>query len=408
MSTETEPVFILITMDRKADFIVFTRSDGKEARFPLSSSPFEASSVLSKIHLAPFLGALLVETQYGDEVLFELPIGDALDQLAGRLVVYLDQNQWSALSNARHRAHEVSKELREAADRLDTWLREGRLVLPASSAHYYETTKRFDARKRYELGLTILQCSRGWQMRDPPQVRRNEIQAGLRLRLSKPDSVQAEAVFTLDPNALHSSIRGKQGYSASKDLPPEQVRAVETLTSAVAYIDTMLDAERLETGPDTGWAAANQRFSDWLDGEGRDSQQKRKVIDILMLSDLRRELAEESYSAGLPLEQLPQWFMKDVIRDINGYPMLGIFRETLHQRHLNKGTTWRPNDLTDMIYLSCAAGYADIVVCEKHMREPLTRGVRRVGRSARVFRHLTEAVDAIDTFLASAPAARFR
>ena len=40
-------------------------------------------------------------------------------------------------------------------------------------------------------------------------------------------------------------------------------------------------------------------------------------------------------------------------------PAVGLFREVLHSRHLNKGTTWRPNDLTDMIYLSCAAGYAD-------------------------------------------------
>jgi hypothetical protein len=72
----------------------------------------------------------------------------------------------------------------------------------------------------------------------------------------------------------------------------------------------------------------------------------------------------------------------------------------LHHRHLNKGTKWLPNDLTDMIYLSCAAGYADIVVCEKQMREPLTHGVRRVGHPTRVFRHVTEAVDAIEAVLA--------
>lgn len=406
MSTEADPVVVLITMDRETESLVFTRSDSKEARFPLKSSPFETSSVLSKVHLTPSKGALLVVTQHGDEILFELPIHDGPDQLGGRLVMYLDQNQWSVLSNAFHKTGEASKEECEAADRIAAWVKKGHLVLPASAGHYYETSKRFDTRKRYGLGLTVLQYSRGWQMRDPLRVRRNEVHDGLCLRLSKPDTMRAEAVFTLDANAIYSPTRGMNGYSASADLPPAQARAVEVLTAAVVSIDTMLDAEWLEPGPDTGWTAANQRFSDWLDEQERDPQQKRKAIDAFLLSDLRRELAEESYLAGLPLEQLSQWFTKDVIRDISGYPMLGVFREMLHHRHLNKGTTWRPNDLMDMIYLSCAAGYADLVVCEKHMREPLTHGVRRVGRPTRVFRRLAEAVDAIEEVLASAPATR--
>lgn len=122
MSTEADPVVVPITMDRKTESIVFTRSDGKEARFPLKPSPFGASSVLSKVHLTPSMDALLVVTQHGDEILFELPIHDHPDQLAGRLVVYLDQNKWSVLSNAFHKTGEVSKEEREAADRIAAWV----------------------------------------------------------------------------------------------------------------------------------------------------------------------------------------------------------------------------------------------------------------------------------------------
>ncbi|MCX5606670.1 hypothetical protein OHB39_03540 [Streptomyces sp. NBC_00047] len=77
----------------------------------------------------------------------------------------------------------------------------------------------------------------------------------------------------------------------------------------------------------------------------------------------------------------------------------------LHSRHLNKGTTWRPNDLTDMVYLSCAAGYADFVVCEKHMRDPLQHGLKRLGRSAQVYRQLTDAVVAIEEALEASPVA---
>ncbi|MEU2434386.1 hypothetical protein ABZ611_33750 [Streptomyces sp. NPDC007861] len=85
------------------------------------------------------------------------------------------------------------------------------------------------------------------------------------------------------------------------------------------------------------------------------------------------------------------------MRAIGESPAVGLFREMLHSRHLNKGTTWRPNDLTDMIYLSCAAGCADYdVVCEKHMRDPLQHGLKRMGRSAQVYRRLADAVAAIE------------
>ncbi|MFF3264801.1 hypothetical protein ACFYWO_37270 [Streptomyces sp. NPDC002932] len=94
---------------------------------------------------------------------------------------------------------------------------------------------------------------------------------------------------------------------------------------------------------------------------------------------------------------------KGLVRAVGGSPALGLFREMLHSRHLNKGTTWRTNDLTDMVYLSCAAGYADFVVCEKHMRDPLQRGLRRTGLPTRVDRHLADAVVAIEAALVTSP-----
>jgi len=78
-----------------------------------------------------------------------------------------------------------------------------------------------------------------------------------------------------------------------------------------------------------------------------------------------------------------------------------MFREVLHERHLNKGTVWRRNDLTDMVYLSCAAGYADFVVCERHMGNVLTQGLKRLRRQPRVFRRLRDAAPAIGDRLGS-------
>ncbi|MEU6061071.1 hypothetical protein [Streptomyces sp. NPDC047097] len=98
----------------------------------------------------------------------------------------------------------------------------------------------------------------------------------------------------------------------------------------------------------------------------------------------------------MPLERFGAWMTKKAAKDIAALPSLGLFREVFHTRHLKRGTTWRINDCTDMVYLSCAAGYADFVVCERHMREHLSHGLRRMASSTQVFRHLHEAVDAIE------------
>ncbi|WKX10541.1 hypothetical protein [Streptomyces sp. NL15-2K] len=398
MENESNLSIILITMDRAAACTVFTRSDGKEARLPLDPSPFEDTSVLARLDFTPAYGALLATTLSGDQVLFEMPLEGAGDQLAGRLVVYLDQNQWSLLSNADRGAEKSSAVDRVAARKLKEWVDQRRIILPASAGHYFETGKRFSTDKRYDLGLTVLQYSRGWQMRDPLQVRRNELHDAFCHRMDRPGRVRSAPVFTLDPDALYAPTR----WAGVERTPTPQNRLAfqtKALLTASVSIDAMLDTQRVEEGPDTGWMAASQRFSDWLDELDQDSQQKRRAIDIHIVKDLQQELAEEAAAADVPKELFRQWGFKGWVRAIGGAPAVGLFREMLQSRHLNKGTTWRHNDLTDIVYLSCAAGYADFVVCEKHMRDPLQHGLKRMGRSAQVYRRLTDAVAAIEELL---------
>jgi hypothetical protein len=350
---------------------------------------------LARVQYAPGLNGLLAVTKAGDEVLFELPRLDDAEPLHDHVIVYLDQNQWSAVAKAVHDEYGISQADREAALQLAEWSRQGRITLPASAGHYHETTKRFDQAKRYRLGLCILQLSRGWQMRDPLQVRRDELRTSIRDRFTLPAPFTSGAVFSLSPNALHSPLRGFTPYSPSTDLSQETVFLVRALTAATANIDVMLDPERIEETSDGRWVDANQKFSDWLDGEQLDSQQKRNSIDLFLLTDLSVEIAEEARAAGANSDQVSQWIRSGWGRSISELPATGLFRELTHDRHLNIGTTWRRNDLTDMIYLSCAAGYAHFVICERHMRNGLNQGVKRLGRSTRIFRRLSDAIEPI-------------
>lgn len=51
------------------------------------------------------------------------------------------------------------------------------------------------------------------------------------------------------------------------------------------------------------------------------------------------------------------------------------------------------------MYLSCAAGYADVVVCERHVRTALHQSLRRLGRSTQVFRRLSDVIEPIAELL---------
>ncbi|MBH1936938.1 hypothetical protein I5Q34_22150 [Streptomyces sp. AV19] len=175
MENEDDLSVVLVTVDRGSDTFVMVRSDGKEARLPLDSPMFEPTSLLSRVSYPPTFEGLVAETLKGDSIVFELPRFDGGDQQANRFVVYLDQNKWRLVSDASRGQQSGTPEDRDAALRLVEWSAERKIILPASSGRYYETTKWSNAEGRYRLGLSILQLSRGWQLRDPLQVWRDEL-----------------------------------------------------------------------------------------------------------------------------------------------------------------------------------------------------------------------------------------
>lgn len=172
------PFIIRVTLDRFGR-ATFYRSDGKEASFQASGAA-EPSSRVQSVSWLPAMDSLVARTVAGDHIAFELASFGAGDQLDGRLIVYLDQNQWSLLARVQHdpgRVHSAAD--LAAAKKLLSWVRDRRVVLPLSSGHQMETTEWGNAQWRYELGLTTLQLSRGWQMQHPLKVRHTEIAEAL-------------------------------------------------------------------------------------------------------------------------------------------------------------------------------------------------------------------------------------
>jgi hypothetical protein len=309
------------------------------------------------------------------------PLGD-------RTVVYLDQKDWRTLRDVRYEPDSIpSSEEREAATALIRLVEEREVILPFSSAHLMETTKWPDEDRRYELGLTILQLSRGWQMRDPLSIREGEVRAALTHR-GQVSNLRVPNVITLAPNAVHSGR--SEPYRPSTLMSPRDALATRALASLQSYFAVMLDEDGIEVVEVPGWTARQQQMSDWIAHARPSRQAADERLDRFFIEDTSYEIARAAHAVGMGQSQLLAWVEHGAARDVPLMPSLGLFREVLRERHLNGHNIWKQSDLTDMAYLSCATGYADHVVGEKHFSNHLANAASRLGRQVSIHRNLRD------------------
>jgi len=318
--------------------------------------------------------------------------------LHDRPVVYLDQNQWSTLSKSVHAPWRVQSddELR-AAWRLIDMASSGRVILPLSAAHLGETGSFGNDDGRYELAVTIMSCSGGWQMRDPLQVRAAEFRQVLARAAGRPAG-PVPAVFTLEPYAaLDPATReGSSPNEVPGDLPPEWAYAYTASLSNIVYASMMLDQQATPRVDMDGWVQRVQKFSTWLSGEtNRTKQQRRRSAQVFMFSDAAREIAQASFDAELTPSEMSTWTQSTWHLPELGAPAISLFRATMIDKLLGSGR-WEGNDLTDVFYLCTAAGYADHVVGERRTIGLLQQSVRRLGAPVHLHRRLASVVNALD------------
>lgn len=386
---------VSMAMHRATGSATVTFSGGMAMSLPLDPNPFGPTSQVESATYVAAENQLVVETTRGDSIVIELPTISEMVPLENRRVVYLDQRDWSTLSKAVYAPHRVTGNQRAAAQDLMQLVANRSVILPMSSAHMAETCQWTHGDARYELALTILQFSAGWQMRNPLAVRRNEIsESFLRFR----DMPTASSpVITLEPNAvLESSIAAVIDEETAPGASADQLAKMQLVASAfqamAGIVDTMLDGEHVALKPPDGWVEGQQRFTGLLAAENRDSRQKRKIINAFFLNDSRFELAAVALKSGLGAAEFEQWVLTQSESEIAAMPAFGLFREVMVEKHLNAGIRWKKNDLTDIMYLTCGAAYSDYIVCEGSLGGSLKSGLRRLGRPINVMRSLDELV----------------
>lgn len=388
-----KPHIVLITMDLDAGTTTIVRSDSMEARFETGFKG-EHESQVARIQYSPPLRGVLMTTTSGDQVSLPLVTPSDPGMTGERPIVYLDQNQWSALARIEDGQSLAKPEEDSAARQLIAWAEAHRVVLPISSGHCVETTEWTNNNRRYRLGLTLMRLSSAWQMRHPLDVERDEILTSL-VRFTGELHVPPP-VFSGVPSTLTAEAE-RRGYEPSDDLPWEYRELLESLLDLSVTFDLVTDGTPIERQRSSIWRKAQQAFSDSLDRGGGTSTEKRNRVLAFFINDISHTVAQAAATTGVPSNTFSTWLQERFVTDLPTMPFLGLRREFLTGKHLDRSARWHDNDLIDKMFLCLAGGYADLVICESSAASHLRQAQKRLGRPETAVSKFAAGVELLNT-----------
>lgn len=384
-TTASAPV--RLSLDQRHKRAEVELANGLLLASPLSGQAAKHDGEIGRTDYEPASRELTISFRSGDSATLDIGPVECPDAP----VVYLDQNHWVMLARDQWSPTNVPAPHRDGYRRLAALARERAVVLPLSSAHAFEAARK-DGRQRRELGTTMLQLSRGWQMRSPLKVRRDELVGGLAEMQSGTSLPRPRPVFTLDPDALFDAPDHPASALPSTDL---HVR----LTWASSLAEVLIENERengvIARAKAARWAEAYAALGVRVGEANASREDKRRTSREALLADLTNDVELAASAVGLDRHELGDW-LKASEDSIAAMPAIGRIREVTHSRLSNPQYPWRVNDLTDMHFLACAAGYADFLLAENATSHDLRLAERRVPSGARICRSPDELVDLLE------------
>jgi hypothetical protein len=310
--------------------------------------------------------------------------------LKGRPSVYLDQNRWRTVADVLHDPDRVENlNERRAAQDLIRLATDGGIVLPLSMGHMLETAG-LDRNRRYEVGVTMACLAGGWQIRNPLDLWKHEVELTIRGHLGLIESARVLHPIVTEPGALF----GSDTTLGITDGTPDTDKFMAMLTMPNVVLDTLVDPERTPKHPLTSWVDHHARITSQMHAENLPKNQRRHLArrrywneNIGFYVDAYRGL---THSADFPTFSDSQ-----LVRLLSASPMVGLASELFIRRFVDHQSKWHRNDLIDMFHLSSAAAYAQYVCAETHTGTQLRDAQRALGRSETVFTTLDALVTAI-------------
>ncbi|MFD3978825.1 hypothetical protein ACFWR6_09565 [Streptomyces griseus] len=348
-----------ITLRPETGLATLTTNDGSEHTLPLG--PPAKGERINIVRFSYDLRRNLAEidTTDGRSMEIEMPRPGQEPPIGGRPVVYLDQCHWSALSNQLYGPEAVPEKDRAAAEKIINMAVNGEIIIPFSAGHFLETSALYGA-KRVNLASTMIRLSRGWRMRHPVRIRMSEIREVLTSKASgvrKPDETP---VFTLEATALFQDPIEPQ-------ISPGDLIAlshmIEQVSTTQAHYDVLLDPDRVESRRGSEWEDHLRGISRDVEWRDLSKDRRRKASGGLALADVIHEVIRVVSVSRIDLT--PEAVTEILINSLADMPFVGLYADVLNSRLSKFEAKWEANDLVDMLFLTSAAAYADVVVGEK-------------------------------------------
>lgn len=290
------------------------------------------------------------------------------------LTVYLDQNKWIDLARAET-GHSAGKPFVEALAVLKEAVDQGRARFPLSAAHYYETGKQKDRRKRMELATTMIRFAGALRIAPPHTIVPWEIERALVEVFHLPTGGSSLELFGSGvahafsaPTLRYTAPTEWQGIELPVERQDELKRragpAFEAMILASVLPEGLPDPMRIvfhdfKNLTDDRFVQGQQEVAEALKKHGR-----HRLADLMLATaytDIRMPVAEASFRLGLNPEQVGgRW--RQIVEAV---PSRWVEMKLRHQRQANPQKAWEGNDLNDVTALAIAVPYCDVVVTEK-------------------------------------------
>ena len=286
-------------------------------------------------------------------------------------VVYLDQNAWSYLAdgyaNSDSSYHEAACAAIDAAER-------GKAIFPLSIIHYAETSKDTSSKRRRRVARYMSKLSGMHAILPSPYVRDLEISNACNNLAGMPKIDLNRLIFGIGLSVQGGLSVPKvsiKGVSQSR-LDELNEKISQKMTDPDSYFLLVRNSlkrenvERLSRGPNA-YVAAIQESNNQLSGLTRTQRYNfelyayfgkyllPKIMQLMSQSGTNYKLLEPVVSNR---KRLLDFFR--TLPTSYSFFALEVHEDVQPRRKV------RPNDIVDLIFLSVAIPYCDVVVTEKH------------------------------------------
>jgi hypothetical protein len=291
----------------------------------------------------------------------------------GAVIIHLDTKDWIQLAQGYYG---LTPELLRIAQNAVEKSESGRAIFPLSITHFDETVRNLNPSRRRRLASYMILTSKGWGILPAPTIIEPEIRNACRRVLGLPlHDLRSLAIGKGLGQIVGAEPTLVYKKDAEKVLPDNlKKRFQEILEDPKGTTLLFL----MEHGATRAYLNEQQRNSLNLvkrleqirlsDSGIKDNDLRRRVALAKYLTDTDPKMLEYLLSVNVDAKKFTQTVLKDrktITRFFQFMPTSYCLFQLTQYRDMLKQRKIQPNDLNDIMSLSIAIPYSDIVVTER-------------------------------------------